>query len=295
MSWLITILSAYLILAAVSLGDKYLLSGKPEPKVYSFYVGLLGSLAFLLIPFVDFSVPGFNQIVLSLISGAFSIFALYFLFSGLKKFEASRVIPAIGGLVPVFTFLLTFVFFKEELKDIPAFILFVLGSVLITYNKKAKIPLKSLLVSSVAAIFFASHFILSKHIYLEQSFWSGFILMRAGAIIVSFFLVFTKEVRKEIFLRKPSFDKKTGSFFLLNQGAGAGAFVLQHFAVYLAAPVYLPIIAALQGTQYVFLFIFTILLSFKAPWIIKEETGKGILFQKALAIFLIILGFICLK
>ena len=58
MTWLVAALSTYLILAIVFLVDKYLLTQRiPNPKVYSFYVGGLGVLALVLIPFVDFSVP----------------------------------------------------------------------------------------------------------------------------------------------------------------------------------------------------------------------------------------------
>ena len=299
MNWLIIALISYFILGAVSLGDKFLLSGKPNPKVYAFYVGLLGGLVFLLIPFVGFYIPTFAQIILSLVSGAFSIFALYFLFKGLEYFEASRIVPAMGGLIPVFTLSLFFIFSKGKeflnFTDNFAFILLVLGSVVITYEKNVKISFASLLISFIAALFFAFHFVLSKYIYLEQPFWNGFIIMRIGAFITALFFVFTKDVRKELFFKKPSFNKKTGSFFILNQTAGAGAFILQHFAVYLAGISYVSIVMALQGAQYVFIFIFSLLLSIKAPWVIKEDINKNILFQKTLAILFIFSGLIILN
>jgi len=46
----------------------------------------------------------------------------------------------------------------------------------------------------------------------------------------------------------------------------------------------------LEGTKYVFLLIFTILLSLKLPQILKEEISRKILFQKIIAILLIGLG-----
>jgi len=101
MLWLIVILSAYLLLAIVALGDKYLLAGPPNPKSYSFYVGSLGALSLVLIPFVGFSIPEFNQIVLGLLAGAIFLFAQFWLFTGFEHFEASRVVPAIGGLLPL--------------------------------------------------------------------------------------------------------------------------------------------------------------------------------------------------
>jgi len=54
MPWLTLIILAYFLFAIVALGDKYLLKGPPNPKIYTFYVGVLGILALFLIPFVGF-------------------------------------------------------------------------------------------------------------------------------------------------------------------------------------------------------------------------------------------------
>ena len=53
MLWLIIAILAYFLFAFVSLGDKYLLKGAPEPKTYTFYVGLFSIVVLILIPFVD--------------------------------------------------------------------------------------------------------------------------------------------------------------------------------------------------------------------------------------------------
>ncbi len=297
MLWLTIALLSYFLLAVVSLGDKYLLSGDPKPKTYSFYVGLLGILTFLLVPFVDFAIPSIKEILISFLSGFFSIIALFFLFSALKKFEASRIIPAIGGLVPIFTFFLLFLFSGAllEVKDTLAFLLLVLGSVVITYKKKTSFSKSSLLFASLSALFFALHFSLSKYIYLEQPFWSAFIVMRGGAFLTSLAFLLSKEVREEVFTKQSSFSRKTGLFFLLNQGAGALAFILQHFSIYLAGVSYVSIIMALQGSQYGFLFILSIFLSYNLPWAIKEEAEKTTILQKSFAILLIIIGLIFLN
>lgn len=298
MSWLVIIILAYFLFAIVSLGDKALLSGDPNPKSYTFYVGLLGAAALLLIPFVGFFIPSLNQLLLALFSGVIFIFAIFFLFSGLEEFEASRVIPAIGGMTPVFTFAFSFIFSKgQEILDvfgIAAFIFLVLGSIFITYEKGKKISLKSFSIASLAAMFFALHFVLSKYVYIEQPFWNGFIWMRVGSLIVILFLFFSKEVRSEIFQKKFTFTKKTGTFFFVNQIFGALAFILQHFAISLAGISYLPIITALQGTQYVFLFVFAFILSFKFPMFIREKTSKEIILQKISAIIFVITGLVFL-
>ena len=76
MPWLIAAIFSSLILAVVFLVDKYLLAGPiPGPKVYTFYVGILGISVLFLIPFVGFYVPGIEQIALSFCAGIIFIWA----------------------------------------------------------------------------------------------------------------------------------------------------------------------------------------------------------------------------
>jgi len=293
MTWLFATLSTYLILAVVFLVDKYLLTQKiPNPKVYTFLVGLLGGLALVLIPFVGFSVPEKFQIFLSLLAGAVYIFALFWFYKGLQIFEASRVVPAITGILPLFTFGITFIFSRGEAvldpRTLIAFLLLILGSVLITYEKKKDISLKCLRISIVAAFFLALSFALTKYVYLAQTFWSGFIWIRLGGVLMALaFLPFLGDIEKMISQVKEKAQKGTALLFVSNQGLGASAIILQNWAIFLAPLAYVAIINALQGVQYVFILIFAIFLSLKFPKILKEEISRKVIFQKVFAILLI--------
>ncbi len=291
MLWLVVAISAYFLFALVALGDKYLLAGPPNPKSYSFYVGTLGILVLVLIPFVGFSIPETSQVLLGLLAGAVFIFALFGLYTALENFEVSKIVPAIGGLLPLFTFGLVYLFSGGEgilsSWKILAFILLLAGSVLIVFEKGKSITSKSLRISVLTALLFAIAFILTKFVYLSQPFWSGFIWMRIGGFLAAICFIFTKEVKSEIFERKFTFQKKTGTIFLFNQGIGSGAFILQNWAIALVPLGFLAFINALEGTKYLFLLIFTILLALKFPKILKEEISRKILFQKILAILLI--------
>ncbi|MFH1575395.1 MAG: hypothetical protein ABIB55_00415 [Candidatus Nealsonbacteria bacterium] len=295
MSWLIVAISAYLILAVVYLVDKWLLVGPiPSHKTYIFYIGALQIFALFLIPFTGLVIPGPFQIFLSLASGAFFVYGLYWFFKGLQFFEPSRIVPAIGGLLPIFSFLLIFIFsgWKETLifKDFIAFLLLISGSILLTCEKSKRFSLESMKISVIAAILIAFSFVSAKYVYLEQSFWSGFIWIKMGSFLagISILLLFWKEILAEIFKKKEVVPrKKTTVVFFLNQGAGAGANILQNWAIALAPLAYIAFINALQGVQYVFLLAFAALLSLKFPQILKEEVSKGVIFQKIIAILLI--------
>lgn len=292
MPWLITAISAYFLFAIVALVDKYLLGGlMPSPKIYAFYVGVLGILILLIIPFVDFLIPGPFQILLAFFAGIIHILAIFVYFSGLKKFETSRIVPAIGGLSPLFVFGLTYMISggRETLSLIEgiAFLLLVSGSVLVTWERSKNISFKSIRISIIAAFLFALYFTLVKLVYLEQSFISGFIWTRIGAFFIAIIFLFSKEIKEEIFTKRQTFNVETWGIFLPNATAAAVAFILQNWAIALAGIASVALISALAGTQYVFVLIFVIVLSFKFPKILKEEISKEVILQKISSILLI--------
>ncbi|MGB9743540.1 MAG: hypothetical protein ACPLW9_02405 [Minisyncoccales bacterium] len=303
MLWLLAAILAYFLLAIVSLVDKYLLATAiPNPKVYAFYVGVLGLLVLALVPWTGFVILSPWLMFLSLLSGFFFIYALFWYYRALQLFEASRVIPAMGAFIPVFSFLLIFLFSRgqESLsgQSLLALVILITGSILITLERKKLVTLKSLKFSALAAFFLALSFVLIKYVYLEQPFWFGFIWRCLGGFLTAllFFLIFP-EIKTEIFKNKILSQKKKifyPSLFLLNQTAGAGANILQNWATFLAPLIYVPFVYAISGLQYVFLFIFSLFLSlFFSFWIktgLKEEISLVILIQKIIAILLIGLG-----
>lgn len=300
MNWLLIAISSYLILAIVSLVDKYLLTRSiPNPKVYTFYVGTLGILVLLIAPFVGFYIPEIPQIILSLLTGAIYIYALFWFFKSLHLFETSRIVPAIGGITPLFSFGLIYIFSSGKeilsLSEIIAFVLLISGSILITMRRKKLITLKSLQFSVLTAFLLSLAFVLTKYVYLGQPFWNAFIWLRIGGFIMALiFFIFIPEVKKEIFQKREYFSKKTTVIFLSNQVAGAGSNILQNWAIFLAPLAYIPIINSLAGVQYVFLLAFAVLFSVKFPKILKEEISKEIIFQKIIAILLIGTGLVLL-
>jgi len=290
MTWLLVAILAYLIFAVVFLIDKYLLvSVISNPKVYAFLVGIAGIFLLALIPFVNFYIPDNYQLVLSFFAGGSFIFALYYFFRALQTFNVFQVVPAIGALNPLFTFILVYIFsFGREtlsLYEIFSFILLIAGSILITINKEKSVTFASLKLSFVAAFLFSLSFVLTKYVYLSQPFLNGLIWTRMGGVLAA--IIFYPDIKRDIFPQKNNLPRKTLGIVMANQLAGAFSGLLQNWAIFLAPLAYVAVINALQGVQYVFLFIFVIILSIKFPKILKEEISKAILFQKIIAILLI--------
>ncbi len=293
MNWLVITISAYFILAVVFLVDKYLLTSSiPNPKIYAFYVGLLGVASLLLVPFFGLYVPETFQLISALLAGAVFIYALSWFYKTLKLFEASRAVPAVGGLTPIFTFLLIYVAShgKEmfSLFEVMAFVLLILGSVFINLRRDRLITIESFKYSAVSAFLLSLALVLTKYAYLGQPFWNGFIWKALGGVLaaVLFYLIFP-EVRENAFGGEKAMSRKTKTIFFLNQAGGAGASILQNWAIFLAPLVFVPLIQALNGTQYVFILLFAVILSLKFPQFLKEEISGGILAQKIIAMILI--------
>jgi drug/metabolite transporter (DMT)-like permease len=297
MMWLIVTLIAYLILAVVFLADKYILTEEiPNPKLFAFYSGLSGFLIIVLIPFVDFEIFSLYYIFISIISGSSFFIALFLFYKALKMFEVSRVVPAVGALIPLFSLIFAFIFSRGEefLKsyEVISLFLLIIGSFLISHEPQKKISTKSLFYSSLASAFFSLYFISTKYIYNEYSFLSSLIWIKLGGFLMSLlFFLFFKDIREELFVKKETLNKKAASIFFGSKIFSGIGGLLQSYSIFLAPSLaVVAIINGLQGIQYAFLLVIVIFLSLKYPKIIKEEISKKIIIQKSFSILLILIG-----
>lgn len=291
MTWLLITILAYFLLAVSTLGDKFLLKEKiPSPELYSFLVGIFGIFVLLLSPF-GFFFPNKEQIILAFLTGAIFIAAFFLYTSAAKDFEVSRVAPAIGGLTPIFIFIIVALLYpgKEifSFKEIFALSFLILGSVFIILEKITDIFGKSFFLAALAAFYFALYFTLAKFVYLSLGFINGLIWIRLGSFLAGLFFLLSKKVRASIFIGR-ELVQKGGKAFLWVQIIGSLGNILQNFAISLVKLSAVSLITALQGVQYLFLFIFSLILSKKFPQILKEEISRKIILQKTAAIFLIV-------
>jgi hypothetical protein len=295
MSWLFFTILAYFLLAIISLSDRYFLVGLiPNPKVYTFNIGILGLLVgFLIIP-LGLHIPEINIILLGLGAGLVRIIAVFFLNKGIFQSEASRVVPAVGGLLPIFSFLIFLIFFPKteilNLSQIIAFLLLLIGSVLISFEifQKKFFKIKNLTYPIIAALLFALTFFLIKTLFLKTEFFNGLFLMLLGGGLGVLSFLFFPQVRKDIFSQKIS--KKISILFPLAETIGGLGVLSQYYAVFLVRPGQVPLINALEGTRYIFLLLFIYFISRWRPSLLKEKMKGKILFQKIFATLLIIVG-----
>lgn len=289
MSWLSIAIIAYLINAVVSVTDKFLVSKEmPNAAVYTFYVGILSFFAICFAP-MGFSIPPINILIFCLVSGGVFLFALYFFFIALNNNEASRVIPIIGGLTPVFILLFSALYLKEALniQQAIAFILLFLGSIIISLESgKLKVTVDRSIAIFLAALLFAVSFVSMKLIYMKEPFWNGFIWSRMGSFLAAFAVLLFPQNRRAIFERGRK-RKKSNLLLVWNKALAGLHFVFLNRAISKGS---VTLVNAVQGIQYAFVFLIMLALSFIFPSILNEELSKQIIVQKLSAILLIGLG-----
>lgn len=292
--WLILALIGHLINAIVFIADKAFIEKLyPHPKVLTFIAGASGVFLFLLFPrFLTWAPP--NVVWSAIVSGAMIVPALLCFFTALKKDEVSRVVPAVGSMVPIFTFILSYGLLGERLGGAPlaAFILLVLGGLLITFRSFAGIILRQsyalFLYMVPAALFFAAGFVFQKFAFDSMDDFSAFLWSRIGAVGAALPLLFYASVRERLkFPELKNSGLKMGGIYIGSRILAGIAPLVILIAISFGS---VTLVNALQGIQYAFLFVLAVFFSQKWPGIFKEETGPLIFTQKIVATVFIIAG-----
>ncbi|QQS60387.1 EamA family transporter [Candidatus Falkowbacteria bacterium] len=317
--YILVAIFSYLLNAGVYISDKFLLSKKVHSSiVYAFYVGIWSLGNFVLL-FFDPWVPDWWQLAFDVAAGLLFLFTLVFWYKALHQSEATRVVPIVGALTPIFSFLLSMIFLETKLfaQEIIAFILLIAGGVLISVKRtrvyllgetRERIknisgnvfgkyhaglrPTSRLLINSViSAACFAAYFVFIKYIYshTHQPFIGAFVWSRLGSFIGVLIILAVPAWRQMIRSseQKQKRTKKQLAFFLGVRFAAAIAFILLNWAISLGN---VSMINALQGTQYVFLLFIVIILARKYPRFINEEIGRGVILQKTIGVILVGIG-----
>ncbi len=300
MLWIYTAILSYFLLAVASVGDRFFLIGLlPNPKIYAFLVGIVGIPLVAIFAPLGFSVPDAFTIFLSLAAGFIWIAALVVYFEAIHSSEVSRVVPAVGALVPIFTFLAATFLSGEILskQEFLAFLLLLSGGVFMTAEKLSLghfVQNRSFVKIFFAALLVAPGVILMKEIFLRESFINGFIWIRMGTVVGAVALLFFSEVRDWFFKKSAAAARSLALPFVFFQGVGGAGTVLQAFAIYLAKFQQVSLVNALEGTRYLFLFFFVLALSKFRPAFLNEKMQGPVLIQKMAAGAIIISGVILL-
>ena len=115
MEWLIFVILACLFWTSCNLIGKVLLTKYVKNIfVYAIFIGFVGLLPLLLIPFKSLAIPNTPLLVVSIITGMLYIYALMPYFKALSIEEVSRVIP-LWRFTPLFVLIFSVGFIGEKL------------------------------------------------------------------------------------------------------------------------------------------------------------------------------------
>ena len=286
MSWFPIAIIAQIILGASAVFDKMLLKRSIfNPAAYTFWLGVLGAFAVVLIPFGVFGLPAMT-IGVALIAGALFLLAMLFLFLSLHKTEASKSLLLIGGITPVTTLLIGSFFPDGSLTpaDVIGFVFLVLGGFALFLSDKKEIRGSVALLACASALCFGLSNTLTKQVFLESSFVAGFFWVKIGGVLFVLLFLLLPTLRRTIFSAIHRDNTQHHTLYVINRGVAAAGSVLVNIAIFLAHPA---LVEATQSIKYAVIFI--------ASWFLLNEHFKGrVLAGKFIAITLIGFGFVWL-
>ncbi|EKD85420.1 MAG: hypothetical protein ACD_38C00032G0002 [uncultured bacterium] len=280
-------LAAYFFNALSILANKFLLKSTiPNPLIYTFYISFISLIALFALPFTK--IPSLEVFILASLSTLLWTFGAYFMFKALKAGQVSRVIPIIGTIVPMI--LLTFASGTNALTNTQtaAIAILIAGVFFLTSsNWKGKIIKREITFEFLAAAGFASSYIILRQAYQSLDFLSVLAWSRLILLPFCLFVIAIPSLRTKIITShglKIDFFSQIGFIFLGGQAAGIFSELLIRYSITLANPA---LVNSLQGTQYIILFVFGIILSKKYPDIFKEKYTFAVLISKLIGIILI--------
>lgn len=287
MSYLPFTLLAYLLNSMAVTIDKFLLvKSIPNPLTYIFYISAFSLLMLAALPFTHY--PAANVFLLTSSSTLLWTVGAYLMFSAMRKGQLSRVVPVIGTLIPLI--LLTHASFFKTISQTQslAVVILVLGLTFITLpDWPGALTKKEILLEILSAIFFAASYLVLKEAYLREDFLTVLVYSRLILIPLAALFLLIPHLRQIVLSVKKqniNFLSTIGLLFLFGQALGGAQQLLLIFSISLATPA---LVNSLQGVQYIFLFLFSLILSKKYPMIFAENYSFLILLSKLTGIGLI--------
>ena len=280
--------------------DKFMLNGIDEAgsslktlMVFStFIAGLVISPIWLIISKFSISINIFSLITI-LISSVVYILATYFYFIALDKNDASIVV-VMFQMIPVFSYILAFLFFKENLTvpQIIGSIIIILSAIIISFdfeenNNKSK--WKALLLMTLSSLCYAIYFVLFDVAIRYSSYNSCAFWYQIGLLLIGTLLIGIKSYRTTFIKAVKNNGKTYLSLNIINEVLNLIANFLVNFAT-----ITIPIALAnvLNGFQGAFVFLLGIIGMRFLPKYFKENLSKKAVLQKVSCIVLSVIGLI---
>ncbi len=296
--------TAYVLNAVSVLISKVLLTKTiKHPLSYVFYISATSLVVFLALPYLWIKhtpSPDLWTVTLASLSTLAWTIGIYFMFTALRQGLADRVAPVIGTLTPIFLLLYYGLFDRSlTLNEVWAAIFMTVGLLILilpyleqkgtVLAKKARN--KELLLEILAGFFFAVSYVLLKMVYERTDFLSGLVYSRVILVPLVIIILVIPGLKRIVFASGKEDEinlfSKAGVLFIAGQISGGASQFLISLGIFLANPA---LVNSLQGVQYAFLFLASLVLAKKLPKVFPEDFGYRRILQNILGIAFIAFG-----
>jgi len=318
MSWIFLAIASYFFSALSQIIDKIILHTRlPSAVTYAFYTGISSIFVLILLPFGVSWLP-LPVLWLALASGIVFVPAVYLLYFSLRRCDVSRIVPIIGGAIPIFLLLISFVWFGQWLnaRQLGAVALFIIGGLILATEAEHAERVdtfashllgmrghrlkicnyesgRGMSAAIGSAFFFALTYFLSKQVYaFPTPFLSEFFWIRMGSALGGLLMLAIPLWRKKIFKATPTISRSSASILFGNKMIGATGFFLLNMSFSVALDQnYIVIINAMKGLEHFFIFVLSFFLSLFYPHLLREKLDYHSIILKLAGIAFIGFGF----
>lgn len=294
MLWIYLAVIAYFLNAVVFSLDKFLLAAPiPNPLSYAFYSAVLNVFAaFLLAALSGFAVslPAVPDLAVILISGLTFFAALIFLFKSIRAIDVLEAAPTVGAISVLTAFFAGIILLNQQFSgsELIAFFLLAAGILLLSFfhlgTKTAGHMFAAGIFFGVSAVTLKLFFVASASGFINGLFW-----FCSSTAMGSFFLLAIPAARRQIFGSFALALPASKFLFLAAKVLAALASFVLYYAIKIGNVV---VVNALQGLQFVFIFLFCAVFAGKLPAVF-EKRGREF-WRKAAAVILIAAGLFAL-
>lgn len=296
--WALVAIGGHLSNGAAFVIDKSLLTSSfKRAGTYAAAVGALSALALVVLFFGAHLPASFASWAWIATAGIAFVLALWAFFSALAAGEASRVVPIIGSLIPILTFIGTASLLGERLTQLQAvgFALLILATITLAGGSAtSRLSSRAIWTAILSAALYALSSLAIKIGYDTEGFATTFGISRAFAAVTAVAILCIDQKAwveiQSMFTRKKR-AKKTSRLaailVLVGQTLGAIGFILVQYAINLGSAA---IVNALQAVQYAFLVLIAFAFAKRAPRLLGEDLTPSTVIRKSIAIVIVAIG-----
>ncbi|MDO8583900.1 MAG: EamA family transporter [bacterium] len=295
MNWFLLAIVGHASNAVAFIIDKTLLnSAFKRSTTYAALIGGLSVLGAVLFPWVRVW-PSAALYPFIILFGVLFVFALVAFFEALKRAEASRIIPVVGSLIPLFTLIGSIVIFQQGLTEteLTGFFLLLIATWLLTTGGRdqGKVTFRVILLAVLAAFLFAAASLCGKYAFDHGDWFAVFAISRVAAAVVGVVLGFvisgSRRELMQIFSGKERKTKSAAGLALVGQVCGGIGFALVNFALAAGSAA---IVNALQAVQYALIILVAWLGGSVMRKALNEEFSRRVIIQKIIALVCVAIG-----